>query len=76
MQLFKEAIAAAWTYHNTPAQDFVSEVLDLLQSSPLDSAPAKGGGEHGDDGEDRFCGGGASLFWFFGFWFCHYCFWC
>ena len=61
MQLFEKAIVAAWSYHNTPAQDYVSEVLDLLQSSPLDSAPAKADGEHGDDGEGRFrCGAGVS----------------
>ena len=51
MQLFEQAIAAAWAYHNTAAQHFVPEELDLLQSSPLDAAPAKADEEHGDDGE-------------------------
>ena len=86
MQLFEQAIAAAWAYHNTPAQDFLSEVLDLLQSSPLDSAPAKVVGVHDDDGEGRVrCGDGATYFFFFVVLFARvdclavspcYCWWC
>ena len=39
-QLFDKAISMAWGHHLDPKKDFMSEVMDLLDSSPLDAAAA------------------------------------
>merc|ERR1712066_409800 len=38
--LFETAIKIAWQYQKSPKKDFMSEVMDLLESSPLDAAAA------------------------------------
>ena len=58
-QLFKLAIEKAWEYHNNPKKDFMSEVMDLLDSSPLDDAKEADADAKSSDGDakvrSRYC---------------------